>query len=106
MRLSPFDPFIGYMWQMIAIAHLLTGRFDQALSASEQGSPNTVLDLNILAACSALAGRMDKARTAMARIRERDPALSVSTFRVVTLFRRPEDLARLAEGLRLAGLPE
>jgi tetratricopeptide (TPR) repeat protein len=106
MRLSPFDSFLGVMWQLIALAHLLTSRYDQALLASEQGLPNTVLDLNILAACSALAGRMDKARAAMARIRERDPALSVSTFRVVTLFRRPEDSARLAEGLRLAGLPE
>jgi len=106
MRLSPFDPFISCMWRGIAIAHLLAGRYDRALSASEHGLPNRVEDLTVLTAASALAGRMDKARDAMARIRERVPMLSVSTLKVFVPFRRPENFARWAEGLRLAGLPE
>jgi len=75
-------------------------------SASEQGWPNRVEDLTVLAASSALAGRMDKARAAMAYIGERNPTLSVSTLKVLVPFRQPEDFARWADGLRMAGLPE
>jgi len=49
---------------------------------------------------------MDKARAAMAYIRERNPTLSVSTLKVLVPLRRPEDFARWADGLRMAGLPE
>jgi hypothetical protein len=90
----------------IALAHLLSHRYDQALAASERGLPARINDLTVLAASSALAGRMDKARDAMARIRERVPTLTISTLKVLVPFRRPEDFARWAEGLRMAGLPE
>jgi adenylate cyclase len=106
MRLSPFDPFISTMWRRIAFAHLLAGRYYQSLSASEQTLPRNVYDLSILAASSALAGRMDKARAAMARIRKYDPALCISTLKFLVPLRRPEDFTRWAEGLRLAGLAE
>jgi hypothetical protein len=87
MRLSPFD--IGHMSSWIALTHLLAGRYGRALSASEQGWPNRVEDLTVLAASSALAGRMDKARAAMAYIREPNPTRSVSTLKVLVPFRRP-----------------
>jgi len=106
MRLSPFDPFIRTIWMEIAFAHLLAGRYDQSLSASEHGLQNTVPDLAVLAASNALAGRMDKARDAMARIRKHAPTLCISTLKVQIPLRRPEDFARFGEGLRLAGLPE
>jgi hypothetical protein len=106
MRVSPFDALIGTMWHGIAFAHLLAGRYDESLSASEQGLPNNVGELAVLAASSALAGRMDKARATMACIRERAPNLCISTVKVLSPLRRPEDFARLAEGLRLAGVPE
>jgi predicted polyphosphate/ATP-dependent NAD kinase len=60
----------------------------------------------VLAASSALAVRTGKARDAMERIRKRNPTLCISTLKVHLPFRRPEDFARLAEGLRLARLPE
>ena len=106
MRLSPFDPFIRAMWMEIAFAHLLAGRYDQSLSASKHGLQNTVPDLTVLAASNALAGRMDKARDSMARIRKHAPTLRISTLKIQIPLRRPEDFARLAEGLRLAGLPD
>jgi TolB-like protein/class 3 adenylate cyclase len=103
LHLSPFDPFIGDIWNGIAFAHLLAGRYDQSLSVSERALP---CDLTVLAASSALAGRMDKARAAVARIRKRDPTLCISAIKVRAPLRRSEDFARFAEGLRLAGLPE
>jgi hypothetical protein len=39
----------------------------------------------------------------MGRVRQLDPSLDTSN---LFPLRRPADLARLAEGLRLAGLPE
>jgi len=42
----------------------------------------------------------------MARLRQIDPELRVSNLKDMTPLRRPEDRARLEEGLRKAGLPE
>jgi hypothetical protein len=42
----------------------------------------------------------------MARLRELDPALRVTNVKDWAPFRRREDLARLEDGLREAGLPE
>jgi hypothetical protein len=49
---------------------------------------------------------MDKAKQAMQRVRAVDPSLRVSNLKDWLPIHRPEDLARLGEGLRLAGLPE
>jgi hypothetical protein len=54
----------------------------------------------------ALAGRLDQAHKAMARLREIDPTFRVSDIRQIAPHRRPEDIARYEEGLRKAGLPE
>jgi hypothetical protein len=62
--------------------------------------------LRIAAASYALAGRLAEARKTMARLRELDPALRVTNVKDWVPFRRPEDLAKFAEGLRKAGLPE
>ena len=42
----------------------------------------------------------------MARLRRIDPALRISNLLEAFPIRRPEDLARFADGLRRAGLPE
>ena len=42
----------------------------------------------------------------MERLRRLDPALRISNLPESFPIRRPEDLARLADGLRRAGLPE
>ena len=63
--------------------------------------------LRIFAAVRAFAGRIQEARKAMSRIRQIDPMLRISNLAdVLPPLSRPEDLARYAEGLRLAGLPE
>jgi hypothetical protein len=42
----------------------------------------------------------------MQHLRSLDPSLRVSNLRDWLPIHRPEDLARFADGLRLAGLPE
>jgi TolB-like protein len=108
IRLSPIDPLMFMMQTATALAHWLAGRDDEAFSWVEQAllkKPNFHSALRLAAASNALAGRMERAQTAMARLRQIDPALRVSHLKDLIPL-RPEDLARYAEGLRKAGLPD
>jgi hypothetical protein len=60
----------------------------------------------VLAASHALAGNAEKAQRAMAQLRRLDPSLRISNLRDSFPFRRHEDLARWADGLARAGLPD
>jgi adenylate cyclase len=72
-----------------------------------QDSPDFQPGLRIAAASNAMAGRPEQAHKAMARLRQLNPALRISNLKnVLPPFRRAEDLSRLEEGLRQAGLPE
>ena len=72
-----------------------------------QDNPDFQPALRQAAASNAMAGRLEQARKAMARLRQLNPALRISNLKnVLPPFRRAEDLSRLEEGLRQAGLPE
>jgi TolB-like protein/class 3 adenylate cyclase len=109
MRLSPFDP-LGFRAQSgIAFANFLAGRYDEAISWAEKAlreRPNNLAAIRELAAASALAGRLPEAQRAMAQLRQIDPTKRVSTVKDWVPLRRPDDLNRLQEGLRKAGLPD
>jgi hypothetical protein len=47
-----------------------------------------------------------EARVAIEKMRQLDPDLRISDLQDRLPFRRPDDLARYSEGLRIAGLPE
>jgi TolB-like protein len=109
MRLSPLDPHTIAMQAGTAFAHLVAGRYDEALSWAEKAlweQTNFATTLRVAAASYALAGRLVEARKAMARLRELDPAFCVSNVKDWVPFRRSEHLTRLVDGLRKAGLPE
>jgi TolB-like protein len=109
MRLSPLDPILYNMQVGTAFAHFLGGRYDEAsiwANKALREQPNYPAANRILAASNALAGHMNEAHEAMAHLRELDPALRVSSLTEVFPLRRPADLAKFAEGLRKAGLPE
>jgi len=109
MRLSPLDPTLYHMRVGTAFAHMLAGRFDEASSWAERAfreEPNYHPAAIVKAASNALAGRTNDARYAMDRLRQIDPALRISNLTERHPIRRPADLARFAEGLRMAGLPE
>ena len=42
----------------------------------------------------------------MTRMRQLDPAMSVSNLKANLSYRRAEDIGRMIDGLRLAGLPD
>ncbi|MGQ0603905.1 MAG: hypothetical protein ACT4QE_19665, partial [Anaerolineales bacterium] len=66
---------------------------------------NTSMPL-IAAASAALLGRVAQSQKFVAVIRKLDPVLSLATLDNLIVMRRPEDFARLAAGMRTAGLPE
>jgi adenylate cyclase len=109
MRMSPFDPLMFGIQNGFAMAHFLAKRYLDAASWAEKSlreRPDYLPSLRFAAAANALMGRLDLAQKAVARIRQLDPALTVSSLASVVPFRRPDDLAHLADGLRVAGLPE
>jgi len=108
IRLSPVDPFTSLAYTHIGAGHFYAGRYDEASSWAEKGlrQQTNAGAARVVAASHALAGRLDQAHRAMARLREIDPTLRVSDLRHMFPFRRPEDLTRFEEGLRKAGLPE
>jgi TolB-like protein len=109
MRLSPLDPLMFAAQYGIAFAHFFAGHYDEASSWADKAlreDPDYYPAIRVCAASSALAGRLEAAQNAMARLREIDPTVRVSDLRDLPPLRRPEDVARYAEGLRKAGLPE
>lgn len=107
--LSPQDPQFFNMRTATAWAHLLAGRYDEAqkhaqLALTEQ--PDYVNALYVLAASHGLAGRDAPAQEAMTRLLRFDPGARIAMVLQRYPFRRPEDLAKVSEGLRRAGMPE
>jgi hypothetical protein len=86
------------------------GRYEDAASWAAlalQDNPDYQPALRQGAASNAMAGRLELAQKAMARLRQLNPALRVSNLKdVLGPYQRSEDFARYAEGLRRAGLPE
>ena len=109
IQLSPLDPHGFRARGGIAFAHFLAGRYEEAITWAEAAlrqRPTYQASIRELAAACALAGRLPEAQKAMVRLRQLDPARRVSTVKDWVPLRRPDDLRRLEEGLRLAGLPE
>jgi TolB-like protein/class 3 adenylate cyclase len=110
MRLNPLDPRMSAIRSGTAHAHFFLGRYDEAVSWAAmalQDNPDYQPGLRIAAASNAMAGRLDEAHKAVARLRQLNPALRVSTLKDMRgPYRRAEDLSRYEEGLRQAGLPE
>src|SRR5229473_2573430 len=107
---SPLDPHVSGMRSGTAHAHFFLGRYDEAASWAAmtlQDNPDYQPGLRIDAASNAMAGRMEQAQKAVARLRQLNPALRVSNLKnVLGPYRHAEDLSRYEEGLRQAGLPE
>jgi tetratricopeptide (TPR) repeat protein len=93
-----------------AHAHFFLGRYDEAASWAAmalQDNRDFQPGLRIAAASNAMAGRLEQAHKAMARLRQLNPALRVSNLKdVLGPFRHAEYISRYEEGLRRAGLPE
>jgi adenylate cyclase len=108
IRLSPLDSRIVIAYAGLAYSHFFAGRYDEALSwarAALRESPQYVSALRVVMASLALSGKLAEASQACSQAMEFDPKQRIATIRD-TPFRRDEDVAKLAQGFRLAGMPE
>ena len=107
LRLSPLDPLIFNTYAGLAFAYFLAGRNEDGSSwatAAVRQQPKFVAGHRILAACRAKSGRIDEARQAWARAIQLDPTLGISGIK--DLYRRPEDIEKLTQAFRIAGMLE
>jgi adenylate cyclase len=106
IRMSPVDPLLQFTFVGMGITYIELGRFDEALVAVKKAlRQNSSLSIayRCLASTFAHLGRDAEAHEAAARLRELDPAFTIS----VWIARRGQSRERLMiEGLRKAGLPE
>jgi TolB-like protein len=109
MRLSPLDPLIFGMQTATAFAHFFAGRNDEAVVWAEKAlrtKPNFNGTNAIAAASYAFVGKQDAAQKAAAHLLQIDPSFRISNLKDYFPLRRQQDLAKFAEGLRKAGVPD
>ncbi|MEE1611625.1 adenylate/guanylate cyclase domain-containing protein [Microvirga sp. CF3016] len=108
LRLSPFDPMAFNCDVGIGCAHFIAKRYDQAALWQEKGwraKPSATWVHRTLAPSYALAGDLERARESVGELVKHYPGISISAIIEAMAFSQ-ETMARFAEGLRLAGLPE
>ena len=109
IRLNPLDPLVFLPQLGTACGHLFSDNNEEAAVWADraiQERPRVIIALRLAAACFALGGRLGEARRAAALLSELAPNFRIAQVRTLFPLRRPEDLAKYSEGLRLAGLPE
>ena len=108
-RLSPCDPTGWLLAGGMSLAYYLEENFVDAIFWSQKAlaqNPRYVVAIRLLAACFARLGQRDKAAERMQQLLKADPTLTISKQRSRMMFMDAGVWERLANGLRLAGLPE
>ena len=106
--LSPIDPHLFVPQTGMAFAHFFAGRYEEGLSRATsaiQRQPNFPGAQRILMSSLAMAGRIAEARRACDAVLQTDPALRISGIKRAP-FRRLEDVEKLGQAWRIAGVPE
>jgi TolB-like protein/Tfp pilus assembly protein PilF len=110
MTLSPVDPFAFNMRMGMATARAMAGAYSEAIAIARDimsSHPDVTWCYRSLAAWSALNSDLESARWAARKLLGAQPDFTIRRFRTLPMFRHvPQWEDRLAEGLRLAGLPE
>ena len=107
MRLSPFDPMTALCAGGIAVAHYLAGRHGEAIEATVEAArlrPGFQGAHRLHCAALAQAGRLEEARSALARVKREQPHLSIGWIKANVPYQTPELMERFLDGMRKAGL--
>jgi adenylate cyclase len=109
-RLSPLDPFGHLVKFAFALAHLQSGRYEQAVEWADRALIQKPSFINAIVVRTAACGHLDlRAENCkwVGRIREIAPQLTVSSIRdFLSGFFVPDALAYQIDGLAKAGLPK
>ncbi len=111
-RLSPRDPYVHFWRAEVCFLHNFLAQWEQAIEWCEKaraGAPENPFTLVHLAAANAWAGHDKEAKEAVAQLQKVYPGFTVQTYAGIHWTDDPTfnaQRARIAEGLRKAGLPE
>ena len=109
MRHDPLDHRLVVRSAM-ATAHFFLDKYDEAMAWAERilrENPDAHPGLRVFAASAAFANMTDAARETGSRLHAIDPEFRISRLAsYVGPYQKSEFLAKYAEGLRLAGIPE
>ena len=109
LRLSPFDPYIWLPYIGLAYAHFSAGRFEETVAAANlatQSNPRFSVPQILYAAALGNLDRKEDANTAVERLLELQPGLTVATAILSARYVEPKNIAALEMALRRAGLSE
>jgi adenylate cyclase len=112
LRLSPFDPRVQFAELNIAYAHFFLGNYEEGLrfaTSHLRRFPNNPTGLRIAIACNVLLGNIEAAKGLWRQLAVLSPTDRVSdTGKRNGRFigGRPQDIAKLQEAYRIAGMPE
>jgi adenylate cyclase len=108
LRLSPFDTRVGFAESVIGYAHFFLGNYEDGLKFAVSHArrvPTFLAPLRLAMACNAFLGNTEAAKSIWRQIAVLSPSERVSD--VPKRFQgRPQDVAKLQEAYRLAGMPE
>lgn len=108
-RLSPLDVDQRFVWTGLAHAHFMASEYEEAMVVAVRALQvwRQAPPLRVAAASAALCGRRAEAKAFMRGLLDVDPTRRISNLAdSLGAYRRREDIERLTNGLRLAGLPD
>ena len=106
LRLSPLDSSIFSTYTALAQAAFFLDHYEKALRWAELARRANPRFLGVIIAAHALLGQTDAARKAWEAAQQISSVMRISMIRERFPLRRDQDVAKLAEGYRLAGVPE
>ena len=109
MRISPNDPWLFLFLGALSACRYMSGDYQQSLetvSFAVRRFPWYASTQRWHAIALAQLGRLDEARSALAKFLDFSPNYTMEAARHSYPFRRAADLAHYLDGLRKAGLPE
>lgn len=109
IRVSPGDPGAFFFYTAAAMAHLMCDRPSEACDLATKSARMYAgwdTTYRILAPALVQLGRMDEARSAITKLLELSPTMTISGLRERWPIRDKETLNTILDGLRIAGLPE
>ena len=108
LQLSPLDPHVFLPHTTLCLAYYVAGEYDEAARwgrKAREENPRYTANLRLLAASLAAAGNSQEALEVARAQLAAEPGFQVSRFVEGYAIRDPKRRDRLAEHLRLAGLP-
>lgn len=109
IRVSPGDPGAFIFYTVAATSHLMCGRPAEACDMATKSArmyADWDTTYRILAPALVQLDRIEEARSAVVKLLELSPTMTVSQLRALWPIRDPETLNMILDGLRIAGLPE